>query len=958
MTTTERQTVLVTVNGVEIRAEPGKMLIQAANEAGVYIPYLCYHPGMKPYGACRMCVVEVEGAPGTPAACTLPVRDGMVVNTLGDNALGVRDAILDLLLSEHPHGCLTCHRVDLCGPQDICLRHVDVTDRCVTCPKNERCELKDTTRFHTQGLNSPLTYQYRGLQIETQDPFYDRDYNLCIVCARCVRACEEVRGDSAITMTERAGQVLVGTSRGESLLESGCEFCGLCIDVCPVGALVETDHKWELAARYEQTVCAECPVGCQLTYEVNRFGKVIRAIGELNGPANQGNACYKGKFGFEYVNSRERVKQPLVRRNGRLEQASWEEAVAAAAQGLAQHKGVEFALIASPRNTNEELYLAQKFARVAMQSNNVDSASNDRPGLMEGIYDVLGHYAGTASIQETRNSACVLVVSANITEEQNVLAVPVKQAVRAGEQRLIVIDARETELTRYADLWLRPYPGTDLALIGGMLKVVVDEGLTDRDFIDAHCGGFDEMAASLAPFTLDAVSAETGVPAVKVAEAARIYAQSGPATTLFALDNTVGGTRRVTSRLIANLALVTGNIGKPSAGLLPLRHGANDQGQLDMGAETDLLPGHRHVANEQDRAALEALWGAPIPAAAAPLRVREAFAAARKGEVKAMLILGGHVHYEDGTLGDTEAAFANLDFLVVSDAFLPPAAQRADVVFPAATFAEKRGTFTNMERRIQPLRQVTANRAVNAQSDLETLQALANAMGAPGFDFDGAEAVLDEIARAVPQYAGISYRRLIDEAVPTLKPSNDNPLPTQVLYSNAVAMGIQWPCPTPGHPGTPSYAPERRARLAAAEWRERPRHGAASPESQGGRFPLLLAQGRVLAQPDRDVQVTKNGGPNQVQREEEVALHPTDAARAGLTDGQAVRAVTTKGGALTGRVRVSSEALEGVASVTTLFGELAAALDASEHPDPMNHVPRLAVLPARVESAEHEEAGF
>ncbi|MCE2469971.1 MAG: molybdopterin-dependent oxidoreductase [Dehalococcoidia bacterium] len=958
MTTTERQTLTLTVNGAEIRAEPGQMLIQAANEAGVYIPYLCYHPGMKPYGACRMCVVEVEGAPGTPAACTLPVRDGMVVNTLGDQALGVRDAILDLLLSEHPHGCLTCHRIDLCGPQDICLRHVDVTDRCVTCPKNERCELKDTTRFHTQGLNSPLTYQYRGLQIETQDPFYDRDYNLCIVCARCVRACEEVRGDSAITMTERAGQVLVGTSRGESLLESGCEFCGLCIDVCPVGALVETDHKWERAARYEQTVCAECPVGCQLTYEVNRFGKVIRAIGELNGPANQGNACYKGKFGFEYVNSRERVKQPLVRRNGSLEPASWEEAAAAAAEGLAPHKGTEFALVASPRNTNEELYLAQKFARIAMQSNNVDSASNDRPGLMEGMHDVLGQYAGTASVQETRNSACVLVVSANVTEEQNVLAVPVKQAVRAGEQRLIVIDARETELTRYAHLWLRPYPGTDLALIGGMLKVIVDEGLTDREFVDAHCDGFDAMAASLAPFALDAVAAETGVPAERVAEAARLYAQSAAATTIFALDNTVGGTRRITSRLIADLALITGNVGKPAAGLLPLRHGANDQGQLDVGAEARLLPGHRHVADAQDRAALGTLWGAPIPAAdPAPLRVREAFAAARKGEVKAMLVLGDHVHYEDGTLGDTAAAFEALEFLVVSDTFLSPAAQRANVVFPAAAFSEKRGTFTNMERRVQPLRQVAVNRAVDARSDLETLQALANALGAPGFDFDGPEAVLDEIAQAVPQYAGVSYRRLIDEAVPTLKPSNDNPLPTQVLYSNAVAMGVQWPCPAPDHPGTPHLAPVGRAQLAPAEWRPRPRHGAESPESQGGRFPLLLAQGRVLAQPEREVSVHRNGGPNQVLREEELTLHPADAALAGLTDGQAVRAVTAKGAALLGRVRIAPDALEGVASATTLFGEFATALDASEHPDPMNHAPRLAVLPARIEPTEHEEAG-
>ena len=349
----------IVIDGREVRTTSEKMVLEAASSAGIYIPYLCYHPGMKPYGACRICVVEIEGQDGTPASCTLPVRDGMVVHTQNADSSTVRDATLDLLLSEHPHGCLTCHRVELCGPQDICLRHVDVNDRCVTCPKNERCELKDTTRYHTQGLNSPLTYQYRGLQVETKDPFYDRDYNLCIVCARCVRACDELRGDVALTMTERAGQVLVGTVMGESLLEAGCEFCGACIDVCPVGALVETDYKWERAARTEQSVCAECPVGCTMTYEVNQWERVIRAIPELNSPVNHGQACYKGKFGFDYVNHKQRLKHPLVRRDGELREATWDEALQVAADGLAQHKGERFGLIASPRNTNEELYVAQ-----------------------------------------------------------------------------------------------------------------------------------------------------------------------------------------------------------------------------------------------------------------------------------------------------------------------------------------------------------------------------------------------------------------------------------------------------------------------------------------------------------------------------------------------------------------------------------------------------------------------
>ena len=940
--------ITITIDGREVTTEPGKMVVQAANDAGIYIPYLCYHPGMKPYGACRMCVVEIEGQRGTPASCTLPVRDGMVVNTKGGDAVQVRNTTLDLLLSEHPHGCLTCHRIDLCGPQDICLRHVDVVDRCVTCPKNERCELKDTTRFHTQELVSPLTYQYRNLQVETKDPFYDRDYNLCIVCARCTRACDELRGDVAIGMTERAGQVLVGTVMGDSLLESGCEFCGACIDVCPVGALTETAYKWERPARVEQSVCAECPVGCTMTYEVNHWERVVRAVPELNAPANMGQACFKGKFGFEYVNDKRRIRKPLVRRDGELQEASWEEAIAAAAEGLAPHKGSAFALMANPRNTNEELYAAQKFARAVMGSNSVDVASNDRPGIVEGLQDVFGYFAGTMNIQELADSAAVMVVSANLTEEQNVVGVPVKRAVRAGTQRLIVVDSREVELTRYASLWLRPYPGTDPVLLGGILRCIVDNGLADMEFVNERAEGWDDLVACLGPFTPEAVAAETGVPASSIEQAARLYAEASSAALLFGGDSSIGGTRRTLSRMVAALAVATGNVGKHGAGVMPLYQGANAQGAWDMGVWSAALPGHNLIQEAPEaREALGALWGAPPPPEHGSGN-RHMFDRAREGGIKAMVMLGDHVHYEDGTLGDVTGGLDALEFLVATSAFPSVVTERADVVFPAEVWAEKTGTYTNVERRVQPLRKVAKNKRVDSRSDLDVLCALAGAMGAQGFSWDGPPQALDEIAQAVPEYANISWERLMRERLDIVTTPSDEPQPTQVMYTGNVLTGLQWPCAPEGASDEPALFVDRfrhgKATLQPVAWHPRPE---VDPQ-----YPLMLAHGRVLLEPGRKPNVTVAGKRNRIEREERFVLNPADAAAAKLGEGDAASVTTADGTERRGVVALSDAVPAGVVSLTTLFGELAVEVDASDRPDSMNHIARLNAVPVRIAAAQ------
>ncbi|MBI4202369.1 MAG: molybdopterin-dependent oxidoreductase [Chloroflexi bacterium] len=956
MTTDNRVTIFL--DGKEVKARPGAVVLEAAIEAGIYVPYLCYHPGMKPYAACRMCMVQEEveveverdGQKGkekqlrpASASCTMPVREGLVIRSTTDTVRDLQKGIMEMLISEHPHGCLTCHRIELCGPEDVCLRHVSVNDRCVFCPKNERCELKDSVRFLGMEMLSPLSYKTRGLELEAADPFYDRDYNLCIVCGRCVRVCDEVRADNAITFVDKAGKALVGTSRGTSLLESGCEFCGACLDVCPVGALVERDHKWDKAERVSRTVCPNCSVGCQLNLEVNRREKVVRAIPEFHAPANHGQACYKGKFGLEFVNHRDRLKRPLVRRDGVLQEVSWVEALGVAAQGLARHKGSQFAAIASARTNNEGAYLLQKFARTVMGSNNVDVDSNTRPALARALEEPLGYAASTNTIWELENAKCILVVDANITEEHNVAGVPIKRATRKGA-KLIVIDAREVELTRYAALWLRPRPGTTLTLLAGLLRAILDQGLEDSPFLQEKTEGLDGLKGSLDVFSLESVAEVTGVPAEKIAEAAHIYASADTAAIAYALDNVALSQQAASVHALADLALVTGNLGKSSTGLYALRRGANEQGAADAGAAPDLLPGYQPLADEEARQRLSATWGAPLPAEPG-LGLAEALAAAREGRVKAMLLLGDSYNYENGELPGGYDALDQLEFLVVCDSFLSAAAQRAHVVLPAATFAEEDGAYTNLERRVQLSSKAITPTGLEVRPAWQVLSQLALVMAAPGFAFVSSAQVFDELASVSPIYAGISHQRLIKEMVFTLRPDPKNPLPTQLSHSDKVSRGLQWPCPSPDAPGaTVLYSngfPRGKARLM-------PIIPPSVSEQPPAEFPFTFVPGRVLAQQEREMAVERIGGVNHVRREELVEMHPEDAASLGLQPGDRVE-VFMPSGRMAGSVSVIQSQHRGVVSMTTLFGELATQLQASEHPDPMARVPVLSIRPARVE---------
>ncbi len=908
-------TVKLTIDGKQVKARRGMTVLEAAQSAGVYIPTLCSDPDLKPYGACRLCVVEIEKLRGLPTACTTPVTEGMVVHTNTPAVNEVRRTTVELLLADHPSECLICDRRERCGPFDICLRNVAVTEHCVTCPKNEHCELQAIVDY--LGIKElPFRRTDRSFPVDESNPFFYRDLNKCILCGKCVRVCDEVLGVGAIALIHRGYTSKVAAFGDKPIIESNCVSCGECVAHCPVAALMP--KKAELPMEEVASTCPYCGVGCGIYLGVGD-GELVRIRGQRDGTVNKGWLCVKGRFGItDFVRHPERLKSPLIKKNGKFAEIGWDEALGLVAQRLSSYKPEEVAVISSAKCTNEENYVAQKFSRVVLGTNNVDHCARlCHAPTVTGLAQSFGSGAMTNSIGEIKDAGCILAIGTNTTEAHPIIGLEVKKAVDNGA-KLIVANPREIDMVRWAYLWLRHKPGSDVALLMGMAKVIVDEKLVDNSFIKERCENFDAFKRSLSGFSLDFVERTTGVPKEKLVEAARVYATNKPSSILYAMGITQHshGTDNVIAT--ANLAMLTGNVGKPSTGVNPLRGQNNVQGACDVGALPNVYPGYQAVAEANIRKKFEAAWGCPLPPKPG-LTITEIFDAAYHGKLKALYIIGENPLLSEPDISHAREALEKLEFLVVQDIFLSETARLADVVLAGASFAEKDGTFTNTERRVQRVRKAIEPIG-NSKPDWWVTCELGKRMG-KGFSFKHPSQVMDEIASLTPSYGGISYKRL-------------------------AKGGLQWPCPTKDHPGTPIL---HREVFTRGKGRFLPLEYKPPMELPDRKYPLVLTTGRSLYHFHTGTMTRKVEGLN-ILKGEGIEINPADASKLGVRDGERVKVISRRG-EVKARARVTEVSPVGVVFMTFHFAESPANMLTNPVIDPVAKIPEYKVCAVRIERA-------
>ena len=914
--------VSLVIDGVVVSVPEGTSVMRAAAEAGIAVPKLCATDSVEAFGSCRLCVVEIEGRRGTPASCTTPVAEGMIVRTQSSKVQKLRKGVMELYISDHPLDCLTCAANGDCELQDMA-GMVGLRDVRYAAPEGGGLD----NHFEQRTGDQPNA---RYIPADDSNPYFTYDPSKCIVCSRCVRACEEVQGTFALTIEGRGFDSRVKAGAGsDDFMASDCVSCGACVQACPTATLQEKSViEMGTPERSVVTTCAYCGVGCSFKAELNG-DQLVRMVPYKHGKANRGHSCVKGRFAWGYANHADRVLNPMIRDSidQPWREVSWDEAIGFAATKLraiqAAHGVRAIGGITSSRCTNEETFLVQKMIRAVFGNNNTDTCArvcHSPTGY--GLKTTFGTSAGTQDFDSVEHTDVVIVIGANPTDGHPVFASRLKKRLRAGA-KLIVIDPRRIDLVRSAPVEAAHHlplkPGTNVAVLTAMAHVIVTEGLMDEAFIRDRCDWdeFQHYAAFAADprHSPEAVGMLTGVPADDLRAAARLFATGGNGAIYYGLGVTEHSQGSTTVMAIANLAMMTGNIGRPGVGVNPLRGQNNVQGACDMGSFPHELPGYRHVSDDATREVFEKIWGAELDAEPG-LRIPNMLDAAVEGTFRGIYIQGEDILQSDPDTKHVSAGLAAMDCVIVHDLFLNETANYAHVFLPGSTFLEKDGTFTNAERRINRVRRVMAPR--NGHADWEVTQLLANAMGA-GWTYTHPAQVMDEIAATTPSFAGVSYEMLEEKG------------------------SVQWPCNAATPEGSPIMHVDGfvrgRGRFMVTEY-------VPTDERTGPRFPLLLTTGRILSQYNVGAQ-TRRTENSRWHAEDLLEIHPHDAEQRGVTEGAWVR-LASRSGETSLRATITSRVAPGVVYTTFHHPDTQANVITTDHSDWATNCPEYKVTAVQV----------
>ena len=898
-----------TIDGKRLEAEEGTTLLELARANGVDIPTLCYLEGVNEIGACRLCLVEAEGYKRLLPACRTRVRDGMVVRTTSERLEIYRREMLRFLLSNHRADCMSCAENGSCALQRLCNRY---------------------------GV-SESGYEGSRIRIEEKlpllkgNPYIQYDPGKCIHCQRCIGACCALACNGALKSGRSGVFHTLDAPFGEDWRQSRCESCGNCAAVCPTGALTmkrqSAYRAWE--TQRVRTTCPHCGTGCQLDLIV-RDGRVVDAKA-ADGPANHGLLCVKGKSAsFDFICSPDRLKTPLIRNRetGVFEPASWEEAISFTARRfleIRERYGPDtLAGFACSRSTNEDVYMLQKLVRVCFGTNNTDNCARVcHSATVAGLARTLGSGAMTNTIRDiTQEADCIFLIGSNPEEAHPVIGMQIRQAVRRGT-RLIIADPRGIGLAHSADLHLKLRPGTNVALINGMVHVIVKEKLYDENYVREHTEGFEQLCRLAENYPPEKAAEICRIDPAMLCEAARMYARAERAPIIYCLGVTEHSTGTEGVMCLSNLALLTGKLGRPGCGINPLRGQNNVQGACDMGALSTDFPGYQKVNDPAAVRKFEEAWFTslnPKPG----IRATDVFPAAIRGEIRGLYICGENPMVSDPDTAHIEKALQSLDFLVVQDLFMTETASYADVILPAASFAEKEGTFTNTERRVQRVRKAVEPIG-ESRPDTDIFIDLMNAMGYPQKHMD-AEEIMDEIAALTPSYAGISHARL------------------------DAGESLQWPCPDREHPGTPILHAKGPARGKGLLYPADFRPAAELPDED---YPFLLTTGRILCQYNAASISSRTPGLMEITGEGFLELHFRDAERLGISDGETVR-ITSRRGSITAKARVGGKVSEGEIWMPFHFPDAPVNRLTNAALDELARIPEYKVCAVRVEKLPPE----